>query len=99
VYETRGSTNVAARKCQINYGQNPEGLVAHWCFDNPHMQEYHPDFSVVLFRSDFVLFSEKNHVEALTNQWLLDRPYAPEHFSRATSRGHTMAPEAQTPSR
>ena len=26
------------------------------------------DFSVVLFRSDFVLFSEKNHVKALKNQ-------------------------------
>ena len=26
------------------------------------------DFSVVLFRSDFVLISEKNHVKALKNQ-------------------------------
>ena len=27
------------------------------------------DFSVVLFRSDFVLVSEKNHMKAQTNQW------------------------------
>jgi hypothetical protein len=26
------------------------------------------DFSVVLFRSDFVLLSEKNHVKSLKNQ-------------------------------
>jgi hypothetical protein len=32
------------------------------------------DFSVVLFRPDFVLFSEKNHVKALKNQWVLTIP-------------------------
>ena len=32
------------------------------------------DFSVVLFRSNFVLFSEQNHVKALKNQWLLAMP-------------------------
>jgi len=32
-----------------------------------------PDFSVVLFRSDFVLLSEKNHMKVLTNQWFLAR--------------------------
>jgi hypothetical protein len=57
------------------------------------------DFSVVLFLSDFVLVSEQNHVKALMNQRLWARSYAPEHLSGATSRGHTMAPEAQRPSR
>jgi hypothetical protein len=28
------------------------------------------DFSVVLFRSDFVLLSEKNHLKSLKNQWV-----------------------------
>jgi hypothetical protein len=28
------------------------------------------DFSVVLFRSDFVLFSEKNHMKVHKNQWV-----------------------------
>ena len=32
------------------------------------------DFSVVPFRLNFMLFSEKNHVKALTNQWVLPRP-------------------------
>ena len=33
-----------------------------------------PDCSVVLFRSDFVLFSKKNHVKALKNQWAWAMP-------------------------
>ena|SRR5262245_24688409 len=52
-----------------------------------------PDFSVVLFRSYFMLFSEKNRVKAHKNQWLLTMPYSPEHLSGATRRGHTTAPE------
>src|SRR5512138_1213509 len=32
------------------------------------------------------------------NQWLWDGPYSPDHLSGALSRGHTMAPEGQTPS-
>jgi hypothetical protein len=32
------------------------------------------DFSVVLFRPNFVLFSEQNHVKVLKNQWLLTMP-------------------------
>ena len=51
------------------------------------------DFSVVLFRSDFVLFPEQNHVKALTNQWVLTMPPHPERLAGATSRGPTMAPE------
>jgi hypothetical protein len=57
-----------------------------------------PDFPVVLFRSDFVLVSEKNHMKVHKNQWLWDGPYSPDHLSGSISRGHTMAPEGQTPS-
>ena len=32
------------------------------------------DFSDVPFRLNFMLFSEKNHVKALKNQWVLPRP-------------------------
>src|SRR5262245_46936777 len=59
---------------------------------------FNPDFSVVLFRSDFVLVSEKNHMKVHKNQWLWDGPYSPGHLSGALSRGHTMVPEGQTPS-
>jgi len=32
------------------------------------------DFSVVPFRLNSMLFSEKNHMKALKNQWVLTRP-------------------------
>jgi hypothetical protein len=54
-----------------------------------------PGFSVVLFRSDFVLASEKNHVKTHINQRLWAMPYPPERLAGATHRGQTMAPEAQ----
>jgi hypothetical protein len=57
-----------------------------------------PDFSVVLFRSDFMLFSEKNRMKAHTNQWVLTMPYPLERLAGATNRGQTMAPERQKPS-
>ena len=56
------------------------------------------DFSVVLFRSDFMLVSEKNHMKVHKNQWLLAMLYPPEHLAGATRRGQTVAPEAQNPS-
>jgi hypothetical protein len=59
---------------------------------------YVTDFSVVLFRSDFVLFSEKNRVKVHKNQWVLTMPCPLERLSEATSRGQTMAPEGQKPS-
>ena len=55
------------------------------------------DFSVVLFRSDFVLVSEKNHMKVPKNQWVWTMPYPSECLSGATRRGHTTAPEVQTP--
>ena len=51
-----------------------------------------PDFSVVLFRSDFVLVSEKNHMKVHTNQWIGTMSYPPERLAGVTSRGQTMAP-------
>ena len=42
------------------------------------------DFSVVLFRSDFVLFSEKNYMKAHRNQWVWTMPYPPERLTGAT---------------
>ena len=59
--------------------------------------EHNPDFSVVLFRSDFVLFSEKNHVKALQNQWVLTMPDYSERLAGATRSGHTTAPAVQKP--
>ena len=56
------------------------------------------DFSVVLFRSDFMLFSEKNRMKVHNNQWVLTMPCPLERLAGATSRGHTMAPEGQKPS-
>jgi len=32
------------------------------------------DFSVVLFRPNFMLASEQNHVKVLKKQWVLSRP-------------------------
>jgi hypothetical protein len=56
------------------------------------------DFSVVLFRSDFVFFSEKNYVKVHRNQWVLTTPCPPERLSGATHRGQTTAPVVQKPS-
>jgi hypothetical protein len=53
---------------------------------------YLPDFSVVLFRSDFVLVSEKNHMKVHKNQWIGTMSYPPERLSGVTSRGQTMVP-------
>ena len=62
------------------------------------LREIVSDFSVMLFRSDFVLISEKNYMKAHKNQWVCTIPYPPECLAEATSRGQTMAPEAQKPS-
>jgi hypothetical protein len=67
-------------------------------FSGTLLMENNADFSVVRFRSDCVLFSEKNYVKALKNQWVLAMPYPSERLAGATRRGHTTAPEVQTPS-
>jgi hypothetical protein len=56
------------------------------------------DFSVVLFRSDFVLFSEKNYMKVPKNQWVWTMLYHPECLFGAISRGQITAPEVQKPS-
>jgi hypothetical protein len=67
----------------------------HFHFTPPKL--FLADFSVVLFRSEFVLFSEQNYMKALQNQWLWARPYAPARLAGATRRGHTTVPEVQRP--
>src|SRR4029453_4613934 len=44
-----------------------------------------------------MLVSEKNRMKVHKTQWLQAVPYSPECLSGATSRGRTMAPEAQMP--
>jgi len=56
-------------------------------------QDLLPDFSIVLFRPNFMLTSEEHPVKALKNQWFWTMPYLSEHLAGATSRGQTMAPE------
>src|SRR4030095_796476 len=48
------------------------------------------DFSVVLFRSDFMLVSEKNHVKTHKNQWVRTMSCSPKCLSGTTNRGHTV---------
>ena len=50
-------------------------LKHYWRFVDSEVFELKaPDFSDVPFRLNFMLFSEKNHVKALKNQWVLPRP-------------------------
>jgi hypothetical protein len=53
----------------------------------------------VLFRSTLMLFSEKNRMKVHKNQWLLTMLYPLVRLAGATSRGQTMAPEGQKPSK
>ena len=78
-----------------------------FCFSFAKCRLYHTvfsiviiftDFSVVLFRSDFILFSEENRMKVHENQWVLTMPCLLEHLAGATSRGQTMTPEGQKPS-
>ena len=62
---------------------------------NHQDKEKYADFSVVLFRSDSVLFSEKNHMKVPKNQWVWTMPCSSERITGATRRGHTMAPEVR----
>ena len=52
-----------------------------------------PDFSVVLFRSGFVLVSEKNRMKVLKNQRIMTVPSPSERLAGATRRGQPRAPE------
>src|ERR671933_3014804 len=57
------------------------------------------DFSVVLFRPNFMLTSEEHPMKVHKNQGLLTTPSPPVIPCGATSRGQTMAPEGQKPSK
>ena len=46
-----------------------------------------------------MLFSEKNRMKVHKNQWLLTMLYPLVRLAGATSRGQTMAPEGQKPSK
>jgi hypothetical protein len=65
--------------------------------DPPQRPAQFPDFSVVRFRSKFMLVSEKNRMKVLKIQWLRIMPYPPECLAGAISRGQTLVPEVQTP--
>src|SRR5215217_432109 len=76
----------------------PKGIVV--CCENGHSGGViFTDFSVVLFRPTFMLFSEKNRMKVHKNQRLLTMPYPLKRLAGATSRGQTMAPEGQKPSK
>ena len=57
-----------------------------------------PDFSVVLFRPDFMLASEKYPMKAHKNQQLLAMLCSPDSLMEPGARGQTIVPEVQKPS-
>src|SRR5262245_21582599 len=57
-----------------------------------------PDFSFVLFRSDFILVSKKNRMKVHKNLWIFDHAISSKRLAGATRRGQTRAPEEQKPS-
>src|SRR4029453_11133395 len=81
-----------ARKTVILRGQI-------WSAHESDVVGLRPDFSVVLFRSTLMLSSEKNRMKVHKNQWLLTMLYPLVRLAGATSRGQTMAPEGQKPSK
>src|SRR6266853_1463707 len=56
------------------------------------------DFSVVLFRPDFVLASAKYPMKAHKNQQLLAMPCSPDSLMEPWARGQTIVTEGQKPS-
>jgi hypothetical protein len=56
------------------------------------------DFSVVLFRSNFMLVSEEYPMKTHKNQWLLNVLSPPDTPCGATSQGQTMMSGVQSPS-
>jgi hypothetical protein len=60
--------------------------------------EYPPDFSVVLFRSDFVLVSEKNHMKVHKNQGIGTMPILPNAFLGSQAEDKLWHLVAQKPS-
>src|SRR5207253_5862524 len=60
--------------------------------------DYLPDFSVALFRPDFMLASEKYPMKAHKNQQLLAMLCSPDSLMEPGARGQTIVPEVQKPS-
>src|SRR5437870_5253334 len=56
------------------------------------------DFSVALFRPDFMLASEKYPMKAHKNQQLLAMLCSPDSLMEPGARGQTIVPEVQKPS-
>jgi len=51
------------------------------------MIAYQPDFSVVLFRPNFMLVSEEHHMKVHKNQWLLNSFSPPDIPWGAANQG------------
>ena len=51
------------------------------------IQKQGPDFSVVLFRPNFMLASEEYPMKAHKNQWLLTMPFPPAILCGGTNQG------------
>jgi hypothetical protein len=56
------------------------------------------DFSVVLFRPNFMLASEEHLMKMHKNQWVSNLLSPPAIPCGATNQGTPMVPEVQTPS-
>jgi len=56
-----------------------------------------PEFSVVLFRPNFMLVSEEHPMKTHKNQWLLILLSLPVSLVEARIKAHTLVPEGQTP--
>src|SRR5712691_1389602 len=72
-----------------------------WEFEEPyihHLMLNAPDFSVVLFRPDFMLASENHPMKAHKNQQLLAMPCPPDSLVKPGARGQTIVTEVQKPS-
>ena len=57
-----------------------------------------PDFSIVLFRPNFMLASEKHPMKTHKNQWLLNLLFPLIPPAEPRTRAHTMVSGVQTPS-
>jgi len=65
----------------------PSALQQHVCLHV--LYENEPDFSVVLFRPNFMLPSEEYRMKVHKNQWLLNLLYPLDIPWRATNQGTT----------
>lgn len=68
----------------------------HYAPDLQTLQE--TDFSVVLFRPNFMLVSEGHLVKAHKNQWLLNPLLSLISLGEPQTKAYLMVPEVQTPS-